>query len=100
MTNIDAKLAGRSQSHKSIQVGTVHVDHTAGSMDLCAQVDDFRLEDSIGGWIGYHDGSDLGAMLLNLSINIIHVDIAVWQTVNWHDSETTDGGSGGVCAVG
>ncbi len=92
--------AGVGETNLSVHVGAVHVYLTAVLVDDAAEVGHAALVHTVGGGIGHHEGSQVIAVLLSLSLEVLGIDIALLIALHGHHFKAGHSGGGGVGAVG
>ena len=76
VADVAAELARRRDADQRIHVGAVDVDAAAVAMDQRAQLLDAGLEHAMRARVGDHRRGELGAVLLALGGQVVHVDVA------------------------
>ena len=99
MGHIGAELGGPAEPEHGIQVGAVHVNLAAVIVNDRADFTDCFFEDAVGGRIGDHQRTQRVGVLLRLSAQIGHFDIAVLVTGDDDDLHTRHVRAGGIRAV-
>ena len=66
MRHVRSDIAGTTQAHLGVHVGTVHVHLTAVVMDEIAHLPHALLKDSVGGRVRDHDGGKIFSVVLGL----------------------------------
>ena len=79
VTNVSTNQSGCSEANLGIHVGAVHVYLTTMSVDDGGNVFHSLLIDTIGAGIGDHDASKVFAVLDGFFIEVLYVDVAIFQ---------------------
>src|SRR5699024_3965616 len=97
--DVATELPRLAQADQRIEIRPVDVHLAARSMDLVADLADVLLEHAVGGRVGDHDAGDLWAVLLQLGVQVIQQDGAVFGGLHGHDLQASQRGGSGVGAV-
>jgi len=76
MANVRADVRRPAKTDLRVHVSAVHVNHTPCSVNLCANVLDVLLEDSVRGRIGHHQSGESFPMCLDFSVQITTIDVS------------------------
>ena len=84
MRNISAKFARCCAAHQGIQIGAIQVDLATMFMDHIAYFPDIFFENTMGGWIGDHQGTQVVRVFCGLFLEVAQINITVFVTPD-HD---------------
>ena len=100
MHDVEAHVAGAALAEEGVEVGTVVVHQAAGLVHHLGDLQHAWLEDAEGVGVGHHHGCHLGPYLTEELAQVVDIDGAVGQALDFHDLKAADGCRGGVGAVG
>ena len=85
VAHVRTEPAGSGHSHQCVEVRAVEIHLPAGFMHGVADLTDGLLEDTMGGWVGDHECSQLRTMEIDLLSEIAEIDVAV-AVAGHHDN--------------
>ena len=88
MADIGTDITGVGQTYLSVHICTVHIYLTASVVHCVNNLTDTALEYAVSRGIGHHQTTQLAAILLGLSLQILDVNIAVCIARYGHDLHT------------
>ena len=88
--HVRAELARTGQPHHRVEVGAVDIDLAARVVHERAHLADVLLEDPVRGRVGDHDRGEVVAVLLDLGLEVVQVDLAL-VTGGLHDDDPQPG---------
>lgn len=99
VADISANGAWARPTDLSVHVSAIHVNETAVFVDELAELCNGGFIDAVSGRIGDHDAGEIIVVSLDLSAEVIDIDVAVVITADRDNRETCHGGGGRVGAV-
>src|SRR5690606_40822359 len=83
--DVRAELARAGEPDHGIHVRAVQVDLTAGGVDALADIGDGQFEHAVRGRVGDHQGRQTVAHLVDATLQIVDIHIAVFVGSHHHD---------------
>ena len=99
MANISADRTGAGQAHLRIHIRAIHINLPTLGMHERADFLDLRFKNAMGAGIGHHQGGELGAVLIELRLQVINIHIAIAVTADNHHLHARHHGRGRVGAM-
>ena len=100
VADVATKFAGNGNAHQGVHVGAVHVDAPAVLVNQGAQGLDLGFKHAMGAGVGNHHCRQVGAVLLALGAQVVHVDVALCVAGGHHHLQAGQVRAGRVGAVG
>ena len=97
--HVAAELARLSEPHHRVEVGAVDVHLATGLVDEAADLGDRVLEHTVCRGVGDHDGREVLAVLLELGLEVVEVDLTRGGRLDDDDLEARHDGRRRVRAV-
>ena len=99
VADVDAEVARTHQADHGVEVGAVHVDLAAARVHQLADADDRLLEHAVGRGIGDHQRGQAVAVLRELGLEVVEIDVALVVAGHHHHVEPGHHRARGVGAV-
>ena len=95
--NVAAELTGLSEAHLSVQVRAIQVHLAASLVNQLANLSNLLLKHTVSGRVGNHDAGNLGAVLLNLCLQVVNINRTVSRSCHTGNLQTSQSSR---CRVG
>ena len=100
MADVRPDIAGAAEGDLRVEIGTIHINLTAGRVHQITNFADTFFKDAMGGRIGDHEGGELRSVLRDLLTKVRDIDIAVRVAGHGHDRHSGHDRTGRIRAVG
>ena len=99
VADISTNVTGRGETDLGVHVGTIHVDLSTSGVDHVDHLLNILIEDTVGGRIGDHVAGKDVLVLVDLVLEVLHVDGTILVVLDLNDLHASHVGGSRVGTV-